>query len=266
MTKINLGIALWMAGLRGALQYRTDTFIVIVMALVFQGTGFAFAWVLLSRFESLAGWTLGQVAFLYGLRLIVHAVAGVLTGPFFGLDWQVRSGEFDRYMIRPLPPLLQFMTQRVEISIFGDVLGGVGIFLLANQLVGIAWTPIALVYLLLAIAGGALAEGAVRVLIGAFSFRFLASQSFLYLADSVFSTFANYPLTIFGTLLKLLFTFVLPLAFVAYVPATVLLDRTAELQVNPLLAYIAPTVGVIWIAAAVRVFNREIRNYQSAGH
>jgi ABC-2 type transport system permease protein len=265
MAKLTLGIALWAAGLRSALQYRTDTFIVIVMALAFQGTGFAFAWVLLSRFESLAGWTLGQVAFLYGLRLIVHAAAGVLTGPFFGLESQVRSGEFDRYLIRPLSPLLQFMTQRVEISILGDLLGGVGIFIAANQLVGLAWTPAALVYLVLAIAGGALAEAAVRILIGALSFRFLASTSFLYLVDSVFSTFANYPLTIFGGILQFLFTFVLPLAFVAYVPATVLLDRTAELQVNPVLAYVAPAIGVLWIAIAVRVFNRELRNYQSAG-
>lgn len=265
MSTITLGLALWTAGLRSALQYRTDTFIVIVMALAFQGTGFAFAWVLLSRFESLAGWTLGQVAFLYGLRLIVHAVAGVLTGPFFGLESQVRSGEFDRYLTRPLSPLLQFMTQRVEISILGDLLGGVAIFIAANQLVGLAWTPSAIGYLVLAIAGGALAEGAVRVLIGALSFRFLASTSFLYLADSVFSTFANYPLTIFGGILQFLFTFGLPLAFVAYVPATVLLDRTAELQVNPVLAYVAPAIGVLWIAIAVRVFNRELRNYQSAG-
>lgn len=81
MTTMTLGIRLWLAGLRSALQYRTDTFIVIVMALVFQGTGFAFAWVVLTRFQSIAGWTLGEIAFLYGLRLVVHAVAGVLGGP-----------------------------------------------------------------------------------------------------------------------------------------------------------------------------------------
>jgi ABC-2 type transport system permease protein len=266
MTRLRIAVALWTAGLRGALQYRTDTFIVIVMALAFQATGFAFAWVVLSRFESLAGWTLGQVAFLYGLRLIVHAVAGVLTGPIFGLQTQVRSGEFDRYLVRPLSPLLQFMTQSAQISILGDLLGGLAIFIAANQLMGLAWTPVAILYLGLAIVGGALAESAVRILIGAMSFRFLASQSLLYLADSVFSNFANYPLAIFGGVLRVILTVVVPLAFVAYVPATVLLDRTAELQVNPLLAYAAPVVGVIWIMAATRVFNGEVRNYQSAGH
>ena len=266
MTQIGIAVALWTAGLRGSLQYRTDTFIVIVMALAFQATGFAFAWVVLSRFESLAGWTLGQVAFLYGLRLIVHAVAGVLTGPVFGLQDQVRSGEFDRYLVRPLSPLVSFLTQSAQISILGDLLGGLAIFLWANQLVGIAWTPLAILYLAFAIAGGALAESAVRILIGALSFKFLASQSLQYLADSVFSNFANYPLTIFGGVLRAMFTVVVPLAFVAYVPATVFLDRTADLQVSPWLAYAAPLVGVIWIMAATRVFGRELRHYQSAGH
>lgn len=266
MRQLSAGLALWTAGFRSTLQYRTDTFIVIAMALAFQGTGFAFIWVLLSRFESLAGWTLGQVAFLYGLRLIVHALAGVLTGPIFSLEAQVRSGEFDRYLLRPLSPLIQFMTQRVEISILGDLLGGLAIFAVANQAIGLAWTPLGVLYLGLAILGGALIEGSVRILIGALSFRTLSSQSLLFLTDSVFSNFANYPLTIFGTVLQYLFTFILPLAFVAFLPTTVLLDKTSELQVSPGFAYAAPLVGLGWAFAAGRVFNRELSCYQSAGH
>lgn len=266
MRQLSAGIALWSAGFRSTLQYRTDTFIVIAMALAFQCTGFAFIWVLLSRFESLAGWTLGQVAFLYGLRLIVHALAGVLTGPIFSLEDQVRSGEFDRYLLRPLSPLVQFMTQRVEISILGDLLGGLAIFVVANQAVGLAWTPLSILYLGLAIVGGALIEGAVRILVGALTFRTLSSQSLLFLTDSVFSNFANYPLTIFGTILQYIFIFIFPLAFVAFLPATILLDKTTDLQVSPLFAYAAPVVGILWAVAAARLFNRELSHYQSAGH
>lgn len=266
MTTLATGARLWLAGLRGALQYRTDTLIVIVMALVFQGTGFAFAWVILTRFEAIGGWSLGEIAFLYGLRLIVHAVAGVLAGPFFGLEWQVRSGQFDRYLVRPVSPLLQFMTQSVQVSVLGDLLGGLAIFAAATALTEVAWTPVAIGYLLLAILGGALVELATRVLIGALTFRTLSSAPLMFLSDSVFSTYANYPLSIFGSVLAWIFTFMIPLAFVAYLPATVLLERTAELQVAPLLAYAAPIAGVIWLAVAIRVFNGQLRNYQSAGH
>jgi len=261
-----LGIRLWLAGLRGALQYRTDTLIVILMALVFQGTGFAFAWVVLTRFEAIGGWSLGDIAFLYGLRLIVHAVAGVLAGPFFGLEWQVRGGQFDRYLVRPVSPLLQFMTQSVQVSVLGDLLGGLAIFLAATALTDVAWTLPAMAYLLLAIVGGALVELATRILIGALTFRTLTSAPLMFLSDSVFSTYANYPLSIFGSVLTWVFTFLIPLAFVAYLPATVLLGRTGELQLAPWFAFAAPLAGVVWLAVAVRVFNSQLGSYQSSGH
>lgn len=266
MRNAGLGARLWLAGLRGALQYRTDTLIVIVMALVFQGTGFAFAWVVLTRFEAIGGWSLGEIAFLYGLRLIVHAAAGVLAGPFFGLEWQVRSGQFDRYLVRPVSPLLQFITQSVQVSVLGDLLGGLAIFFAANALTDVAWSPVAIGYLLLAIIGGALVELATRVLIGAMTFKTLTSAPLMFLSDSVFSTYANYPLSIFGPVLVWIFTFLIPLAFVAYLPATVLLDRTAELQIGPAFAYLAPLAGIVWLAVAAWIFNRQLRNYQSAGH
>lgn len=265
MNLIAIGTRLWIAGLRGAMQYRTDTLIIVFMALAFQGTGFLFAWVVLSRFESIAGWGLGEIAFLYGLRLIIHAVSGVLAGPFFGLEWQVRSGAFDRYLVRPVPPLLQFMTQSVQISVLGDLLGGLAIFVAANALTRITWTAPTVAYLLLAIVGGALVELAIRVLIGAMTFRSQTSQSFMFLADSVVSTYGNYPLSIFGTFLGYLFTFLVPIAFVAYFPATVLLGRTDELQVSPVFAFAAPIAGVVWLFVAIWVFDRELGRYQSSG-
>ena len=265
MRLLVLGTKLWLAGLRGAMQYRTDTLIIVIMALFFQGTGFLFAWVVLSRFAAIAGWGLGEIAFLYGLRLTIHAVAGVLAGPFFGLEWQVRSGAFDRYLVRPVPPLLQFMTQSVQISVLGDLLGGLAIFIAANALTDIAWTPASVAYLLLAIIGGALVELAIRVLIGAITFRWQTSESFMFLGDSVVSTYGNYPLTIFGSVLAFVFTFLVPIAFVAYFPATVLLGRTDELQVSPAFAFAAPLAGVVWLSVAVLVFNRELGHYQSSG-
>ncbi len=129
-----------------------------------------------------------------------------------------------------------------------------------------AWTLPTIGYLLLAIAGGALVELATRILIGALTFKTLTSAPFMFLSDSVFSTYANYPLSIFGSVLTWVFTFLIPLAFVAYLPATVLLDRTAELQLAPAFAYAAPLAGLIWIAVATRVFNSQLRNYQSAGN
>jgi ABC-2 type transport system permease protein len=263
---IGIALSLWGASVRGELQYRANFVIMVLMGIVYQCTGFAFIWVVLSRFQAVAGWTLGEVAFLYGLRLVMHALNGAITGGLYSLEWQVRQGDFDRYLVRPAPALLQLLCQRVHISIFGDLLGGLALFVAATSFVAVDWSASALLYLGLAIIGGALVEMALRVLFSALAFRFLSANAFLFLLDTIFSNFANYPLKIFGGVLEFLLTFGLPLAFMAYFPATVLLGRTGELRVSPIFAYGAPLAGVVWLALALLIFQRELRHYQSSGH
>jgi ABC-2 type transport system permease protein len=266
MAASGIALSMWVASVRGELQYRANFLIMVLMGIVYQCTGFVFIWVVLSHFQAIAGWTLGEVAFLYGLRLVMHALNALITGGLYSIEWQVRQGDFDRYLVRPTPPLLQLLCQRVHISVFGDLLGGLALFVAASSLVTVDWRAPALLYLVLAIIGGALIEMALRVLFSSLAFRFLSANAFMLLLDTVFSNFANYPLKIFGGVLEFLLTFGLPLAFMAYFPAVVLLGRTAELRVNPVFAYGAPLAGVVWLAIALLVFQREMRHYQSAGH
>jgi ABC-2 type transport system permease protein len=258
--------SLWGASIRSGLQYRTNFLIRVTMGLIYQATGFAFIWVVLSSFEELGGWTLGDIAFLYGLRLLMHALSVLVSGEIRDLDHQIRHGEFDRYLIRPLSPLRQIMSQGVQINAFGDLLGGVVLFLAAATLTTIAWTPATLLYLVLAILGGALIELALDLMIATLAFRIFNTQSLFFVLDTFFSDFGNYPLHIFGGTMQFLLTFCLPLAFMAYFPSTVLLDRTDELSVPAALAYAAPLFGVVWFVAAMRIFRRELRAYQSSGH
>lgn len=255
-----------LAGLRAELQYRANFVVMVLMGLVWQGTGFIFVWVVLSQFPALAGWSLGEVAFLYGLRLFLHSWSVLIFGRFFQLGWIIRSGEFDRYLVRPLAPFLQILVERVRISALGDLLGGVIVFGAANRLVGFDWSPLALAYLVLVVAGGCLLETALKLIVAALAFRFLGAGRGVFFVESIISTFGGYPLKIFGGTLELLLTFVFPLAFVAYFPASVLLGRAGELAVSPILAYLSPLVGALLFAAAYGFWHLQLRAYQSAGH
>jgi len=143
---------------------------------------------------------------------------------------------------------------------------GVLLFLASTRLVTLDWTLPAVLYLALAIIGGALIELALDILIATLALRLLTTESLHFVLDTFFSDFGNYPLPIFGGMVQFLLTFGLPLAFMAYFPATVLLGRTGELSVPPVLAYAAPFVGMGWTVLAVWVFRHELRAYQSTGH
>jgi ABC-2 type transport system permease protein len=267
MRALVLAASLAAAHLRGELQYRANFVVNIVYGLVYQLTGFVFIWVLLGRFESLAGWTLGEVAFLYGLRLLVHALRGLTFGNVGReLEQLVRRGDFDRMLVRPLPPLLQVMARRVPINDFGNLIGGIGVFLAANALVDVDWSASALAYLALAVLGGCLVEAAIELACVSFSFRMISAHALFALANDVNNKFGSYPLTIFGGATRFALTFGIPIAFIAYVPATVLLGRTNELSVHPALAYGAPAVGAAMFGLAYLFWRSQLTHYQSAGH
>lgn len=263
---IKIYFALLGVGLRSELQYRVNCLLLIIMGLIWQGTAFVFIWLILSQFHTLAGWNLGEIAFLYGFRLVIHGLTMLVFGLLQRIQLMVRQGDFDLFLIRPVPSLLQVMTYRFQISAFGDLLGGVIVFIAAIIQVNIQWSVYTILYLLLAVIGGCLVEASVKLIASSLAFRTLAVYDIIGFIDNVMGLAGNYPLTIYGNLTRFLFTFILPLAFLAYFPVTVLLKHTNELSISPLFAFMAPLVGVVLFVLAYLLFEHELGSYQSSGH
>jgi len=266
LTTLGLYIALMSAGLKGELQYRLNFVIWVAMGVIYQLTGFVFIWVLLSRFQELAGWSLGEVAFLYGLRLLGHGLQLLGFGYIHMLEIYVREGLFDRFLVRPVPVLLHIIVSRFPVGAIGDFGSGLVLFLVANSLVAVDWSPPALAFASLTVIGAALLEAGLKLMVASLSFRFLSTRSIVFVVDDVFNNFGNYPLKIFGGVAQFVLTFGIPVAFIAYLPATVLLGRTSELAVSPVLAYLAPLAGAMVFGLALLVWRHELPSYQSAGH
>lgn len=263
---VRVYLALLGAAWRSEAQYRGNVFIMALGGLALQCTGFAFIWVVIDSFGAIEGWTLPEVAFLYGLRLTAHAVHLVPFNQVFNTDGVLIQGEFDRYLVRPFSPLLQLMTRRFALTCLGDLAGGVVLLVAASTLVDVDWSAVAIGYLVLAVLGGALVSAAVQIFASALAFRFLSTRSLRFLLDQVFLLAGGYPMKVFPAALRFGLTFVVPLAFVAYLPATVLLDRSAELSVQPWLARAAPAVGLLLFVAAWRFWKAQTKHYSSSGH
>lgn len=175
------------------------------MGLIWQGTGFAFIWLVLSQFHLLGGWSLGEIAFLYGFRLIIHACSVLIFGLFQRVEDIVRNGDFDRFLVRPVTPFLQVITYKFSISSFGDLLGGLSIFLVASVMIHVRWHPFALIYLLLTLIGGCLVETAIKLAASAFTFRTLSSWQVVSFFENSMDIAASYPFTIYNTLTSFFF-------------------------------------------------------------
>lgn len=265
MRTLRLGLVFQRASIRAAMQYKTNLWIGIATGMVYQGTGFAFVWVVLQRFPSLAGWSLAQVAFLYGLRLVAHATWLVPMNALVGVEWLVREGAFDRYLLRPLNPLVQLLTTRpMRIGGLGDLLTGIAILVAAASLADVRWSPGVIGLAALAIVGGALIEGGIQLAIASLSFRLLTIFQISHFVDDIFSRFGSYPLKVFGGTAEWLLTWVVPVAFVAYIPASVILDQ--QMRLAPWAALLPPLIGMLIFAVAYRIWNAQLKHYQSTGN
>jgi ABC-2 type transport system permease protein len=265
MTTVRICLSLLAANMRGELQYRANFLVMTLVGLALEGIGFAVIWVMLSRFGNIGGWTLGEMAYLYGFLTLTSSFTTVVFSFSPGFQWLVREGQFDRYLVRPLPPLLQLMTSRLHVPNVGPCLGGCALFIVANSLVHIDWSPLALSYMVLAIVGSCLLQAAIHLILTGLVFRLLSTGMLFYIATGLFR-YGYYPLKIYPGALRFFLTFIFPIAFMGYLPATVLLNRTGEIGIPAVFAYLAPLAGIIWLAPAYWFFHRQIRYYQSAGH
>lgn len=265
MTMLAICWALVMAEIRGQMQYRLNFLIEVLFDLVYESVGFVFLWVVLGQFEALGDWTLNDVTLLYGLRLAAHGLWSLAFSRLMLFDGMLQQGEWDRMLLRPMPSMLQLMFSGFRIAAFGDALGGCILLGVGVTIADIDWTASKVLFLFASVIGGALLDGAFELGPAALTFRYLNTASLRGFVSNMATQYGGYPLSVFERNVQFALTFALPLAFMAWVPATVLLDRTGELPFPGSLALFSPLVGAVLFALAVWFFRRQSRHYQSAG-
>lgn len=252
--------------IRGIAEYRADLAFTLFSGAMYQCTGFLAVWVILSKFDSIVGWDLADIALLYGIRLVAHAIWLI---PFSQLAWlsdHVREGTFDRYLLRPVNPLVQLMTTRIRPNAAGDLIGGVTILSAALSISDIDWSAWKVGFLAVALLGGAALECGIQLAISSIAFTAVKADEARFATDWIFSLYGNYPASMFGRAGQWVMLTILPVGYVAYLPTSVLLGRADDLGVPAALAYLSPLIGGVVMYGGYLVWNRSLSRYNSAGN
>ena len=251
---------------RTTFAYRGNLVNIALGSVALQGSQLLFVGVLLNRFGSLGGWSFGEIALLFAMRLCAHACCTIPFGQHLAIDFILNEGDWDRFLLRPANPFIQLITWRFNAGSIGDLVLGVAVLIAAVGVAPVQWTPLAVVFLVLAILAGGLVEAGSEIFLSGLSFRLRSTYSLKITVDNTFADFGVYPLTIFGQVGSSLLTFVLPLAFIAYLPATALLGRTDELWLPPWFAFSSLIAGPLIFWGGYRFFLRQSRAYTSPGN
>ena len=222
---------------------------------------------ILQRFEGIGGWTLGEVAFLYGM---VEMAFGVMDMLFSGFDppyfaRYVRLGQFDQLLLRPVNVTLQVLGSRLEIRRLGRIGQGLVIFCVALALTKVRWTLVKLLYLpvvfisLVSFFGGLFIVGAT------ITFWTVESIEVINILTYGGNEMIAYPMHIYRDWMRRFFTIIVPAIFLNYYPALYFLDKPDPFNLPGFAPFLAPVAGLGTLALALAFWGFGIRHYTSTG-
>ena len=141
--------------IRSQMQYRASFVMLTLGTFLVTAVEFVGILILFERFKTLQGWSLPEVAFMYGLVNTAFTFADSGSRGFDTFAGMVKPGDFDRLLTRPRSTALQLAGQELTLRRVGRLSQGVFILLWASAALDVDWSLPKAALALGAIAGGA---------------------------------------------------------------------------------------------------------------
>jgi len=254
------------ASIKSQAQYPTATIMLTLGHLAATAIEVVGIWALFDRFGGLRGWTFGEAAVFYGLVNITFSLADLATRGFdvFGTDF-VKTGAFDRILLRPRSAALQLVGHEFRLSRFGRTAQALAVLLIGSVAAGVTWDAAAIGVALGAIAGGVALFAGLMMLQATLAFWTVESLEIANVLTYGGVQAAQYPMNIYAAWFRNILTFVVPIACVAYYPVLAILGRPDPLGAPAWVLPLAPAVGFVFLAAAFGAWRFGVRHYTSTG-
>ena len=127
--------------IRAQLQYRAAFLLAVLGQFLITGVEFLGVWALFDRFGRLHSWSLAEVAVFYGLVNCTFACADALSTGFdqFGTTY-IKTGHFDRLLLRPRSTVLQLAGQELALRRIGRFVQGLCVLVWVASVLNVNWS------------------------------------------------------------------------------------------------------------------------------
>lgn len=242
------------------MEYRVNFIIGASSTIFMQIGGLVTIWVVMNQVPNLNGWSINEIWLIYGLVTLAKSINHMFADNLWTIGRQyIRSGAFDRFLVRPIDPLFHLLADRFCHDGIGNFLVGIVLVMHASSKLGIAANPLNLAYLVVAVLSGGLIFIALNLITGTSAFWIMDSVPVIRVVFD-FHLFAQYPLTIYPRAINILLTWLIPYGFASFYPASRLLGRE-----HGGLAWLAPLVAMGLLAIGYQVWKIGLRHYAGTG-
>jgi ABC-2 type transport system permease protein len=252
--------------IRSQMQYRVGFAMETISTALITGMVFiTFAFVI-ERFGNIAGWSLGEVGFLYGLLEFSFGLMDMLFSGFDPQNFgqQVRLGRLDQILLRPIGVTLQILGSDFILRRTGRIAQGMVIFIVSVGMINFHWTFMKVMLLPVVIISQVLFFGG--FIIGAtITFWTFESIEVVNIFTYGGAEMMSYPMNIYPNWMRKFFTYIVPAIFINYYPALYVLNKPDPLGMPGYAAFFSPLVGLFVFGVSMIFWQFGLKHYQSTG-
>ena len=228
--------------------------------------GFAIIKFVVESFGEINGWNYGQLAFLYGLSVISHALSMIFFVQGWFMGWFVIEGDFDRYLTRPLGVLYQFFFTNINIIGITDLVPGLIVFVYGCVKSGVHASFMFVIQVMIMLVGATLIRGGIYIFMGSTSFYSLSAAEFGRYTQEIMDKTTMYPISMYPESMQFILTYLIPIGWVSFYPVSSLLGIDNGISSGMINAFITLAVGILTMILAGAFFNMGLKKYESAGN
>ena len=228
--------------------------------------GFATIKFVVESFGEINGWNYGQLAFLYGLSVMSHALSMIFFVQGWFMGYFVLEGDFDRYLTRPMSVLYQFFFTNINIFGITDLIPGILVFVYGCIKCAVQVTPLFVLQVLVMLIGATLIRGGIYIFLGSTSFYTKSTTDFGMYTQEIMDKTTLYPISMYPESLQFILTYLIPIGWVSFYPVSSLLGIENSVLNGMAVPFVTLFVGLLVITLSGLFFKAGLKKYESAGN
>lgn len=252
--------------LRAQMLYPTAFMLRLVTQFLVTIVEFGGLYALFARFNHIKGWHFPEIALFYGVVSTSFALVDMTARGFemFGPQF-VKTGDFDRVLLRPRTAALQLAGFEFGFTTLGRVAQGLVALTIAVSLLPLDWDAAQIALLLWALTGGVALFWGILILQATLSFWTVESLEIVNTITYGGVEAGQYPLDIYAGWFRRFLIFVVPIGCVTYLPVAAILGRADMTGVPAWMGAVSPLAGLAFLSIAFAAWRGGVRHYTSTG-
>ena len=217
---------------------------------------------LFDRFGAIGRWSTAHIVMIYSFAVTSFGLAESFCRGFDYFPWHMlRTGDFDRLLLRPMRLSVQVAGSVFHLHRLMRSLTGLVLLLWAWHRLQIAYTPINLLILLMALAGGMILYMGVFIFSSGIAFYTVRALDWIFIFTNASYQITRIPAEYMAPVLKHIFTFFMPMLVISYYPTAVLCGYESRSG----LAFLSIPAGMLFCLFSLIIWRIGVRHYTSTG-